>query len=129
MCRYRLISFWKTSWVRMRWSLEVWMKHRRSSFGWNLMHKHNIIQYIKVVNIKYFIFSRKVSCMFEFGLIMCRLYRVLLLTTKDFSHLSNVCYPMLYLLSSFRYEHRNIKKLVSISYLGDALLCIGSQYC
>ena len=34
------------------------------------MHKHNIIQYIKLVNIKHFIFSEKVPCIFEFGLTM-----------------------------------------------------------
>ena len=39
----------------MRWSLEEWMKYRGSSFSWNLMHNRKIIQYIKLLNIKYFI--------------------------------------------------------------------------
>ena len=48
------------------------------------MHQHNIIQYIKSVKIKYFIFSEKVPCMFEFGLIMYNAYCMLLLTRKFF---------------------------------------------
>ena len=47
------------------------------------MHKHNIIQYTKLVNIKYF-FSEKVPCMFEFGLIMYIAYCMILLTMKFF---------------------------------------------
>ena len=48
------------------------------------MHKYNIIQYIKLVNIKYFIFSEKVSCMFEFGLTMYMRIACFLLTMKFF---------------------------------------------
>ena len=48
------------------------------------MDKHTIIQYIKLVNIKYFVFSKKVSCMFEFGLMIYVACCMLLLTWKFF---------------------------------------------
>ena len=60
------------------------MKLRGSSFRWNLLHKHNTIQYIILVNIKYFIFSEKVPYMFEFGLILYNAYCMFLLNTKFF---------------------------------------------
>ena len=72
------------------------MQPRGSSFSWSFMHKHNIIQYTKLVNIKHFIFSKKMRCMFEFG----------------YSGLWNVCHHMLYLRSWYRCE--------PISHLGDA---------
>ena len=68
----------------MRWSLEEWMKHRGSSFRWNLVHKHNTIQYMILVNIKYFIFSEKLPYMFELGLILYNAYCMFLLNTKFF---------------------------------------------
>ena len=48
------------------------------------MHKHNIIQYIKLVNIKDFILPKKMPCMLEFPLVMCNAYHMLLLTMKFF---------------------------------------------
>ena len=68
----------------MRWSLEEWMKHQGSSFRWNLVHKHDTIQYIILVNIKYFIFSEKVPYMSEFGLILYNVYCIFFLNTKFF---------------------------------------------
>ena len=78
------LRFWKISGIRMRWSLEACVEYRGSSFSWNLMQKHIIFQYVKLINIKYFIFSKQVPCMFEFGLIFYNSYCMLLLNMKFF---------------------------------------------
>ena len=107
--------------------LKAWMEHRGISFSWKLVYKHNIIQYTELVNIKYFILSKKVPWMFEF----CSYYEQYLLHAfayyEVFSSLWNVCCRMLYLRSWYRFQHMNSKKLVGISYLGDALFYITSQ--
>ena len=76
------------------------------------MHKHNIIQYIKLVNIKYFILPEKVPCMFGFGLTMYMRIACFLLTMKFFQVCAMCAIPC--------YK--------GISYLGDALVCIKNQY-
>ena len=83
----------------MRWSLEAWMKHWENSFSWNIVHKHSIIWYIWMC-LYVPISSYHVHCVLH------------------------LCYPMLYLRRWYSCKHRNSKELVSISYLGDALLCI-----
>ena len=51
-----LIRFWKINVIKIRCSLEAWVEHHGGIFTWNVMHKHNIIQYTKLVNTKYFFF-------------------------------------------------------------------------
>ena len=79
--------------------------------------------------MKYFIFSKKVPCMFEFGFVMYNAYSMLLLTMKFFQICEMCATPCSIGIVDIGVNIGvNSKELVSISYLGDALGCITSQY-
>ena len=73
------------------------------------MHKHNIIQNIKLVNIKHFILSKKVFFMLLYDPIVYNAYCMILLTRKLFQVCGMCAAPCYICLVDIRVNIKTVK--------------------